>query len=502
MVEPIFEKINFHQRAGEAKEQIKIDCKTSVQTENVLSVLAVSPSVTVEATSVSEGKTAYKAKATFYVSFMDSDGRIRKCECGNEISGELLSDCFNEGAKVKLTASFDKVETQTTGIYLSVIGYVTVFAQAFDYQAVPALTSGENIIINESELSPFKGLGVCRGTYPVSEEFELPYPVEEVLFHRADAVITATQCGVGSIIVDGEVLLSFVLLQKTEKSDIIKESKTVPFRIEVESEDVMPSMQAVASVVEKSIKTDVSVDEQSERSLVSVDVSLLIEGEAFSKNSLVVASDAFSTQNELEVIKEKCIDYSIEQSRTENAVISAKAQTSDLPLGTTVLAVSGENISVVSAECQGENLLITGVYSAIVYLKDVENSVFTKKVESPFEKSLPFGYDCQTQVSVTAKAYKGQAKILSASEIGVESEVYFTVYPVKKCEHCVVKEVRVLGEKQQNQSAISVYIPTPGEQLWSLAKRLNVCPEKLIETNKDLQFPLTGDERIVVYRRK
>ena len=36
----------------------------------------------------------------------------------------------------------------------------------------------------------------------------------------------------------------------------------------------------------------------------------------------------------------------------------------------------------------------------------------------------------------------------------------------------------------------------------ALAKRLNVCPKSLVETNSDLQFPLTGKERIVVYRRK
>ena len=40
------------------------------------------------------------------------------------------------------------------------------------------------------------------------------------------------------------------------------------------------------------------------------------------------------------------------------------------------------------------------------------------------------------------------------------------------------------------------------EDLWGLAKRLGQYPEALLETNPDLQFPLTGKERIVVYRQK
>ena len=56
--------------------------------------------------------------------------------------------------------------------------------------------------------------------------------------------------------------------------------------------------------------------------------------------------------------------------------------------------------------------------------------------------------------------------------------------------------------KEENPCAISVYIARSGEDVFSLAKRLNQCPDKIKETNKDLQFPLNGDERIVVYRQK
>ena len=84
----------------------------------------------------------------------------------------------------------------------------------------------------------------------------------------------------------------------------------------------------------------------------------------------------------------------------------------------------------------------------------------------------------------------------------MEADVYFTVYPEERNEVRIIGEVKPLGEKKKNDSALSVYIPVEGEDLWSLSKRLNVCPSALIATNTDLTFPLTGKERIVVYRQK
>ena len=65
-----------------------------------------------------------------------------------------------------------------------------------------------------------------------------------------------------------------------------------------------------------------------------------------------------------------------------------------------------------------------------------------------------------------------------------------------------VKEITACGEKKLEDWAISVVIPFKGEDLWSLSKRLNQSPEEITMANKDLTFPLSGEERIVIYRQK
>ena len=64
----------------------------------------------------------------------------------------------------------------------------------------------------------------------------------------------------------------------------------------------------------------------------------------------------------------------------------------------------------------------------------------------------------------------------------------------------IITKVTEGEEKPVNDSAISAYIPKPNDSLWDIAKELGVSEEEILKTNKDLTFPLSGDERIVVYR--
>ncbi|MBO6262987.1 MAG: hypothetical protein J6N93_01770, partial [Clostridia bacterium] len=53
-----------------------------------------------------------------------------------------------------------------------------------------------------------------------------------------------------------------------------------------------------------------------------------------------------------------------------------------------------------------------------------------------------------------------------------------------------------------NDSAISVYVPSVGDGLWEVSKNLGVDGDEIMKYNKDITFPLTGNERILIYRRK
>ena len=253
---------------------------------------------------------------------------------------------------------------------------------------------------------------------------------------------------------------------------------------------------------EKSFKTDVTVDEENSKSTVVASVNLIFEGEAFAIDSVSVATDAFSVEQEIELVKKQTSHYKNCELRSCSTVVLGRSVVNELPMGAVVLAVSGERAEVVNKRCDSQDTVINGVLSATGYFRDGDGKVFTQDLETPFECSLGHGFDCSVALDIKALAKKAKLKIVSLNEVEIEAEICFTIYPVEKQDLSYVCEIKALGEKQKNNAAVSVYIPCDGEELWSLAKRLNVCPDSLMQTNPELQFPLTGKERIVIYRQK
>ena len=477
--EPVYEKIKVTCERKKLCEQLRLDCKSEVPSEEVSSILSVTAWAVITENEVANGQVNFGGKVIFYIGYVDQEGRLRKCECGNEFKGSIKGERLSDEARAFVTAKIDKTDYELSGTKLSVGGFVTVCASVSECAEGKALSGGDNIIVNESEIPCVKSCGVKSGVFPVEEEFELNYPVAEVLSHQADAVITATQCGVGAIIVDGEVLLSAITLQKNEKSDIIKESKRIPFRLEIECEDAMPNMQATARVKERSHKLDLSVDEEGGKSVLSASVNVCLEGEAFYDDAVTVALDAFSTEQELEISKRDLAYIKTGEVRFCTATAQGRAITEEMPVGTTVLALGGERVEIASRRCEAEKTIVVGTLNTVAYLRDGEGKVFTRKLEIAFESELTCPFDCDSELEIVPRACGAKARIVSVSEIEVDAELLFTVYPEVKGSVKIIDEVKSIGEKAVNDCAISVYIPAEGEELWSLAKRLNVCPKAL-----------------------
>lgn len=501
--EPIFEKINFNRKKGNVSDQIKAECRTGVLSDNVSEVLSVSAWATVTSHDNVGGQIRYGGRVIFYLSYVDSEGVISKCECGNEFSGSITGDIIEDGCGVDVSVCVDKTDYDVGGKYLTVNAIVSATAEVIECAEVSALTGGDDLIVDAKEVTYSKSFGIKEGAYPVEEEFELDYPILEVLNHRAEAVVTAVQCGVGAIIVDGEVLLNVIVLQKSEKRDIIKENRLIPFRMEIEYEEAMPVMQATAKVSEKSFKTDITVDEETGKSIMNVSVILSFKGEAYATGSVVLAADAFSTQDEVELKREDFPYYRVCEPRSLHVNNCGKSVTEELPVGVVLSAVGSERLEVLRTErSEDGKILVEGLLTAVAYLRDGNGKVFTRRLELPISATLDGDSLEGLCYTIGGRVKNSSARIVSLTEIEIESEIVFTIYPCEESKVGFVSEIKCTGEKKQCDSAISVYIAYEGEELWSLSKRLNTCPEALVQTNRDLTFPLTGKERIVVYRRK
>ena len=106
------------------------------------------------------------------------------------------------------------------------------------------------------------------------------------------------------------------------------------------------------------------------------------------------------------------------------------------------------------------------------------------------------------RAEVTAIASGVSVRRLREGELDAEGSVKLYVTLFAREENVYVRELSVGEARAEEGGAVGVYFPAAGDTLWDTAKKLGKTPEEVQAADPELQFPLTGTERIVVWRRK
>ena len=496
------EKILISERAGEFKKEQKVECKTSIPTDSVKKIIFVTAYPYLLRQESTEKSVNYSGKVSFFICFEDQEGELKKCECEKEFNGEILDLTLPERVDLKIGLSVEKTDADLSGLSLAVSCRLQEEIDIKCRSEREYLVGGNELICDQVEEEITISLGQRNSNYVLEEEVEVNYGVLEVLHQSAECVVTDCQCGVGSIIVDGQVNLSQILLQSGEKRDIIKESKTVPFRAEIDCDEAMPVSSASAYAMVKSFKTDITVDAEQGKSQILWRVNLNLFGKAYKKEQISLVCDAFSLDSEIELEKKDI--YCLEEKNypiIEEKLVQ-KVNIEELPVGAIYSCVLGEKALIVSKEEVEDGLSITGVCQGVAIFLSGDGKVFSRKIEAPFMSLLKVEKKERESLSVNVLTKNMNLRVISLDGGEITCDLCFSLFGSQEKEIKMVVEAVKVKEKAKENSAICVFIPQKDEGLFPLAKRLNVNPSELLLANKELQFPLTGEERIVVYRQK
>lgn len=480
------------------EKKIKIECKTDIPLENLGKILDLSVFIGELKGKAENGRADFSGKAVFNLVYFN-DG-LKKTELVTEFSDVFDDERLMDGQFVKFSAKVEKtgVEGEISAVFYA---YVEISGEVSCKKTIGCYSAQDGVVVNTTDLEYLKGYGEKTFDYPIEEEFDLTYPVGEVLAHSGKVVINSTQCGVGNVLADGELFFSALFLQNDEKSDIIKVERVFPFRAEIEYDESMPSMTATVSANCRSQNLDVIVDPESGKSIVKASAIVTFLSQAFEEEKGTVVSDAFSINNHAEGVVEECKFFQPDCSKTIKFKVVGRAS-AELENGAIISAVSGETVEIVSFELTDGILKISGVLGVKGFIKDADGKYFTQTFETPFSEELDLNLSCGDKLVLSAIAVRGGLRQVSYTEVEIGADLILRATAQKECKIKYLKDLVFGEEKQILDCAISVYIAQKDEDLWSLSKRINVTPEQLSLTNPELQFPLTGKERIIIFRGK
>lgn len=469
----------------------EIECKLPIDEEDS-PILFTSGVATLNIVEALDGEIKYGGKVIFTI-VKDLNGLSKR-----ELGVEFMYKAELKGATVNDSAfGCAKVEN----VKVSVTNGIPTVSAALIF--VGGVTSGEG----GEFLKGLSGANCKKGeviksniaskiSKPVSveDEFDLDVSVKDVLWHQEKVIIKSSTCSIGSVITSGEIELSALIVTLGSESPI-KVVKNIPYRIETDVKEAMPSLICKTALEIKNSSLKVLVDENKNKSSVAFMAELSHVISVYETENVSYVVDAYLKEKELSFEK---YDASLSEVLGENTIEGKVVfkETFKISKNTRLECPLFVKIEQIDFSLDGVEIKFDGVAEVGVLINDGASY----KVETaliPFNLSgTAFG---DSRDIIDANAYNLQAEVVG-EDINVEFDVLVRAFETKFNKCSFISKIEEGEDKIVNESAISVCIPKPENTLWDIAKALGVSEEEILKTNSDLTFPLTGDERIVIYR--
>ncbi len=466
----------------------KVECRIPLTEEESASVIKIDAVTYLGNAEVLKGEIRYSGKAVFTVLYK-VDGGIKKYEAGVEYSFRFACEDAKESSAILGEVVIENPSiTQLNGI-VTASGIVVFKGQLSSKKEVEYFEKDKNLHIKKGELTAVKEILNFSKENKIEEEFETDDLISNVLLHSEKVSVIDCQCGINSVIVDGEVEVN-MLIEQMNKSVPTKIVKQIPFRVEVEVDGVSVDNYACVNALVKGASIKVYVDESKNKSSISIEVNLLVCGSVYENVNFEPCLDAYSKTNEIYIEKErlklnringfKRIDFKVENEISLNDDKNSR-----------LICLLSDKIEEISVN----GLDLTGAVTFNLLLEN--DGYFVESVTLPISFTLPL-------VGNVCNGLKGAVTEVEIKNKDIKPIISFKVsvcyLDFTEFDFDVIKKVSEGEVKTINDSAISVYIPKPNDSLWEISKELGVSEDEILKINGDLTFPLSGEERIVIYR--
>ena len=489
-VKPQYNTHHYTSELCKLQSQSIVECR--LQSGEIASVLTVHARAVPEEITCLDGEVKYSGKLFVTVVYRDLDGKICRAERGAEFFHKAQNDKINPScfAKADFVCNGIKTRREGSGFFLSIV--VEAKICVYGSLGVEYLVSGEGLEMKTTSAQVYKTICVSGDTEE-EDVFEMD-GVSDVLLHSERANVAQAFVSNGKISIIGEVNLSLCLLKD---ESVCSYERQIPFTVELPIDEWTEKMPVNAKTEVKSAILNVNTDEETGKSRVSLSLVLYSECLTYLKEEITVCDDLFSTENELVIKRQKVGGRYLTNVQRFTERIGGGASLSLSFEGEIGLqSVVNPRVEIAFKRTGGVNGDAEGYVEAELLFCG-EDGVKSTSVTLPFV--FPVQAD-EGEVEIEGSVYG-----LSVRRLGSKFEAEGTLkvivksYRESSCEFvCEVEEGKVIEKKT---SAVSIYIPTVGDGLWEIAKKLGCKCEDVVKSNPELEFPIKGGERLFIYRQ-
>lgn len=451
--------------------------------------VAVYPQISLNSCEVSSGRANYSGRLIATLVYVGEDGKLCRVQKGAEFSHYADDDGLAPAQHADCFLSCAKCRLKRDGS--SYVAAVVADARITVYESAQrnylSALDGAYVKTESGKLySP-----VCfSGESEVEDDFDCV--AGDVLVPSAQALVLDCNVKAGAVEASGEIYLTLLALRDGSPVSL---DRIIPFKCEIPCDDAFFSQKAYCRAEVKNLSVNCRVNEDRGKCGVEVSVMLGLYGRFFEEEEITYVADAFSKDCDLNLkrVEENTltdVDIKVYSERI-SGLCATKAK---LDYTCAFLAAA-----LPCAEFTRTEDGVGGSVSAtLIYEQGGE--VRGTEITLPFEVKLSGIKQSDPNISVAVCGLS----LRQRAEGECEGEAVLKITASDgECRRLVyVTEASEGDPKEACACAVSVYIPEQGDGLWETAKRLSENPDDVQKTNPELKFPLTGKERIVVFRGK
>lgn len=452
-------------------------------------VLAVCPQVSLTGCEVSSGRVNYGGRIVATLVYADGDGKLCRIQKGAEFSHFIDNEILAPAQRGDCALKCEKWQVKRDGSSYSVAVIVGATVDVYDSATRSYISSVEGAVCR-TESAKFHSFVSFSGESEVDDDFDCI--ATDVLVPSAQALVLDCNVRAGVAEISGEIYLSLIAVRDGAPVCL---DRIIPFKCELACDDAILSRKAYCRAEVRGVNVNCKVNEERGQCDVEANVTLGFAGHFYEEEETSYISDAFAEDCELGLEfkeEETFVDCDLKvYSERVNGLCATKAK---LDYTCAFLAATLPNAEFARTE--------GGIEGSVVctLLYEQAGEVRTTEVNLPFSVALPALSVACKEISVAVCG----VSLRQRAEGECEGEAVLKITAADGVKNTVkyLAEVTEGEKKAFSDCALSVYIPAAGDGLWETAKRLSEAPDKIEKANPDLKFPLTGKERILIYRPK
>lgn len=471
---------------------------------NIAKILTVNAESSASSCEPLDGEARFGGTVNFKVLFVDEEGGLQSMDYNAAFSGKLESPLITPSLGVSATA--ETLDTETVAVAageLKISCVIGVEVAARFYDNVKYLSEGSDGVHTQTEAITYDTISASvKEEFLAEEEFAAKDDMSIILLCEPSLVPKVTASGLDCFVFGGTVSVNVIYL--TTDGRIRNEVLSADYQQELSGDGarVQDKVWSKTSIV----KFDAVLESElgSDKKLLKCSYVLCGEAYAVAETQARAVTDAYCVDHEIRIVGESFkVNKFLGCFRFDERVEGNAALPTDLPGVDTILSVCASRINVANAYASKGRITLEGVVSTgIIYLNSETESRNSVQVELPYSLTV----DCaaateNTVVEANACIRSINARPRNSFEIEISAAAVFTLRLYDEHITYVIKEISIGEEKKLSNSALTVYIVKPGEGVWELAKALSTTPEVIMDQNPEMKTPLTGGEKVLLYRQ-